>query len=328
MVARSVWWRSTAPRRPPASTSNRRSRRRASSAGVIAWTLAAASSIASGTPSRRLHTWATAAALSGVTANSAFTARARSMNRRTAAASATASWLASALGDANEGTASIRSPSIPSPSRLVASTTRRGQARSSVSTSSAAGSSTCSQLSMTTSSCLLRRNSTSASTRVCPPRRTTSNTAAMAAGTAAGSRTGASSTSHAPSEKRGSTSAAACSARRVLPTPPTPVRVTTLPSASAAPTRARSRSRPTNELSCSGRFPGKASSDRSAGNRPSPTWNTRSGRSRSRRRCSPRSTKAVGCASRTSSAVTSEHTTCPPCATAISRAQRFTAVPT
>ena len=59
--------------------------------------------------------------------------------------------------------------------------------------------------------------------------------------------------------------------------------------------------------------------------RPRPTWNTRIGRSRSRRRCSPRSTNAT--ASPTSSAVADEHSTCPPWPTAISRAARFTAVP-
>ena len=49
---------------------------------------------------------------------------------------------------------------------------------------------------------------------------------ATASGTAAGSPTGASSTSHTPSGNSAASSAATCTARRVLPTPPTPVRVT------------------------------------------------------------------------------------------------------
>ena len=55
--------------------------------------------------------------------------------------------------------------------------------------------------------------------------------------TPSGSRTAASSHNHAPSRNRGSTSAATCSARRVLPTPPTPVSVTSR----ASPTRPSTR---------------------------------------------------------------------------------------
>ncbi len=57
----------------------------------------------------------------------------------------------------------------------------------------------------------------------------------------------------------------------------------------------RSCSRPTKLVSCTGRFDACASSERIGGNsvpRPGATsWNTRSGRVRSRRRCSPRSTQ-------------------------------------
>ena len=78
----------------------------------------------------------------------------------------------------------------------------------------------------------------------------------------------------------------------VLPTPPTPVNVTIRASRTSAASSATSRSRPTNELCCTGRLPGSASNDCNAGNsRASPgatTWNTSTGCARSRRRCSPR----------------------------------------
>jgi predicted ATPase len=60
----------TQARRPPASTAKLRCSRVASSEGVMAATRAAASSIASGIPSRRKTTPATATAFSAVTAKS------------------------------------------------------------------------------------------------------------------------------------------------------------------------------------------------------------------------------------------------------------------
>ena len=59
------------------------------------------------------------------------------------------------------------------------------------------------------------------------------------------------------------------------------------------------------------------------------TWNTRSGRARSRRWCSPRSSSvtSAGSRSRTSSSVACDTMTWPPCAAADTRAARFTAVP-
>ncbi len=65
--------------------------------------------------------------------------------------------------------------------------------------------------------------------------------------------------------KDGSWSAAACSASRVLPTPPGPVTVTSGDRAIAAASPASSPARPTNELSWTGRFPANASSVRSGG---------------------------------------------------------------
>ena len=69
----------------------------------------------------------------------------------------------------------------------------------------------------------------------------------------------------------------------------------------------RSASRSTNEVTCAGRFPDDESGERSGSKPPSPPG-TCIGRSRSRRRCSPRSTKTAS-VSRARAAVTSEHST-------------------
>ena len=76
-------------------------------------------------------------------------------------------------------------------------------------------------------------------------------------------RRAASSQNHAPSAKRGTTSAATWTARRVLPTPPVPVRVTSDASSSASPRCERRRRRGRRTTSpAPGRFPANASSDR------------------------------------------------------------------
>ena len=64
----------------------------------------------------------------------------------------------------------------------------------------------------------------------------------------------------------GPDSAATCNARRVLPTPPTPVKVTSRDAPSSLATAASSASRPTNELASDGRFPGSTSNDRNGSN--------------------------------------------------------------
>ena len=132
---------------------------------------------------------------------------------------------------------------------------------------------------------------------------------------ASSSSAAASSQNHTPSGNRGSTSAATCNARRVLPTPPTPVNVTSRDARQHLRDRDTARRRaPRTTSPARGRFPGNASSDRNGGNSAgSPgaaTWNTRSGRARSRSRCSPRSTSStlVGSSSRTSSSVASDTT--------------------
>ena len=250
--------------RPPSPSrreSNRRSEPRASSAGLIAVTRAAASSIASGTPSSRRQICTTAAALSGVERRSRHRSPpARSANKRTASAPAATSRLVSSAGAPSDGTA--HDPLAVERETLA---TRRQDAQPPDRSARAARrdprrtSRRCSQLSTTNNSCFVRRNSARVSTRVWPARALTPNTAANAPTTPSGSRTAANSTNQAPSRNWGSTSPATWSARRVLPTPPTPVNVTTRDSASAFATRTSSRSRPMNELTCNGRFPGNAS---------------------------------------------------------------------
>ena len=119
----------------------------------IAITRAAASSMASGTPSRRWQTSTTARALLPVKAKSALTCRARSTNRLMASARRRRSMSSPGSPTASGGSAISCSPSIAMPSRLVASTTTPGHSRSMRVTSRATAPSTCSQLSSTNSSC-------------------------------------------------------------------------------------------------------------------------------------------------------------------------------
>ena len=88
MSACSVCWRGTAVRRPPARRRNRSPRRSAMSSGDIAETRAAASSIASGIPSRRRQISTTEATLDGWSVNAGSTDAARSANSCTASVDA------------------------------------------------------------------------------------------------------------------------------------------------------------------------------------------------------------------------------------------------
>ena len=74
-----------------------------------------------------------------------------------------------------------------------------------------------------------------------------------------------------------------------------------------------------------GKFVGTASTECNGGNDPSPIWNSSCGAPRSRRRCSPR--LWAGIDSSETSTVARVQTICPPWATAITRAARFTALP-
>ena len=107
MTAIRVWCRSGALRSPPRSSANRSSRRRSMSSTDITRTLAAASSIASGSPSSRRTTRRTASSSSGTPGRAA---EARWQNRSAAASSA--SW----------PSAKTRSAAIASGARVVVTT--------------------------------------------------------------------------------------------------------------------------------------------------------------------------------------------------------------
>ena len=116
--AASVCWRGTAPRGPLTSSANRSSRPASICWGVSVPSQAAASSSASGMPSRREHIVRTAASPGPSRVSQGRTAPARSTNR------------ASASSSASGGTRQTASPGTASGSRLVVSTVTSGQARS------------------------------------------------------------------------------------------------------------------------------------------------------------------------------------------------------
>ena len=217
-VARSVWCRSSVLRPLPRSRRNRSRRRSSSSSADSDRIRAAASSMASGMPSRRSQIWTSASRWpSGV--NDASVAHARSQNNSTAAPSAS-----------SEGTRQTRSPRTRNASRLVARTCRFEQCAISCSTRTPTSSTRCSQLSITTQQTTLadpiddRCRATIAS----PPTRT-GNVDATAPTTAPVSETGARSTKNTPWSKSARWRWPNSIAARVLPTPPVPVSVTTLP---------------------------------------------------------------------------------------------------
>ena len=225
---------------------------------------------------------------------------------------------------------------MPSGSRLVVSRCTRGHRRTIASAVLAQPSIRCSQLSSTIStSCGARASSTDSSTGR-PGWAVSRNACEMAAATASSSVTAASSASQTPSPDPSRSPAATCRASLVLPAPPAPARVTSREDPTSARTSATSRARPMNADSWAGRLFGSAGlpSDRSGGNsarRPAAvSWKIRSGRLRSFSRWVPRSVRAApgGSPFRTSTAAASDTSTCPPQATAATRAARCTSRPT
>ena len=140
----------------------------------------AASSMASGIPSRRRQISTTAAASpSSPTVKRGDTCCARSTNKATAAESTPAPT-------SSEGTGHSRSSAMPSPSRLVATILVVAEAARMASIRSAAASSTCSQLSNTSSRTLPSRAAATLSATLRPGCWVMPSTAATASGTAAG----------------------------------------------------------------------------------------------------------------------------------------------
>ncbi len=244
MASRIVRSRAGASCGPPVSRGRRRSRRASRAGGGSTATRAAASSMASGKPSRWRQMAATTGPFASVRANPARTARARATNSATAGAPArSAGEVAPAAGSARGGTGSRCSPWSRSGARLAASTCNPGQAARRSPICAVAGS-TCSQLSRTSRSRSGRRYAASATGSERSLLSRTPSACPMADSTNAGSRTGARSTTHTPSGKLPDPAAspAAASASRVLPTPPGPVRVSSGAASSSRNARAASSS--------------------------------------------------------------------------------------
>ena len=193
---------------------------------------------------------------------------------------------------------------------------------------SAAASTTCSQLSKISSRVLLSDADATLSAKLVFGCRVTPSTAATASGMAPGSPTEASSITHTPSGKSARADAATARASRVLPTPPTPVNVTSRCSRSAARTCAISWSRPMRPPGGTRRLPTARSAVRSAGKsslKPvARTWNSWTGPVMSRSWRAPRgrnSMPGMRCAVDASSRI------CPPWPADITRAARLSTAP-
>ena len=281
---------------------------------------AAASSMASGMPSSCRQIRPTTEAVRSSQPSVTPCCAARSAKSRTASVAAIASTSSSSAGVSRDGTRWTRSPSMPSGSRLVASSAMFRQFRSRASASLAQVSTTCSQLSSSTSRLRGPTASTSVSSRGRPGSSAMSSTLATVTATRSASCSGARSANHTPSPEPSAIPAATWSASRVLPAPPGPVSVTRRELAIRRRTSASSASRPMKLDTCTGRLFSSLglSSDFSAGKaaaRPSASsWKICSGRPRSFSRCRPRSLSEApaGIESRSKAAVVAESTTCPP----------------
>ena len=263
-------------------------------------TRAAASSIASGKPSSRRQISTIAEALSSVNSKPTLASAARCANSATAP-----NWYSSSsggrrgpLGRPRVGTGNSRSPRTRSEERLVMRNLRRGATAINSATNDAALM-TCSKLSRISKSCLSRSPSCRLAATPRPAISRTPNVSAMTSGTWVGSLTD-SGTKKAPCSNSSTTSAAICSASRVLPIPPGPVSVTSRVSTRRSSCRpcSSSRSRPISAVGCAGRLFGRASSVFSGGNSlGSPgtiNWYSRSGLIRSLSRRSPMSRSSPG----------------------------------
>ena len=123
----------------------------------------------------------------------------------------------------------------------------------------AAATSTCSQLSSRMRSWRPATASATVSMTRASPCGVMPRAAAIASGTASGFVTGASSTSQLPSAKSSASSAATARARLVLPTPPTPLRVTSGRERTSPTSSGSTSERPTRAVAAPGRLPRLAS---------------------------------------------------------------------
>ena len=200
-VFRSVRCRSGRSRAPPVSSPILSSSRASRACGGSSLTLAAASSMASGSPSSRRQISATAPAFPLVSSKPADAACARCTNRRTEAHRCTsaASPPTPTGGTGSGGTGNSCSPLSRNTIRLVTSATTPGAAPSSSATSGAAPI-TCSKLSSTSTSRRARRYDFR-SVISAPPEVLSPSAAAIAAVTSSAARTEPSATNRTPSAK-------------------------------------------------------------------------------------------------------------------------------
>ena len=197
-------------------------------------------------PSNRRQISATAGAVFASSENLLTASRARSTKSRTVSQDSSLGRSCSEpiAGSASERTVTVRSPGTFSPSRLVASTRTPGAAPSKRCAKAADAATRCSQLSSTSNICRLARCLHSVSTcgwsaRLWMPRVVVTVRAKRSA-----SESGARSTNHTPSGNDGRTLSASAIARRVLPQPPMPVRVSSRTCSSNSTYSARSSSWP------------------------------------------------------------------------------------
>ncbi len=203
-------------------------------------------------PSSRRH--------SRMTASWSWSARSKpgTVSAARSASSATASprpALVPGGGTGSGSTTWTSSPGTSSGRRLVASTHSPGTASSSVSTVVAQAPTRCSQVSRTSRTSRSNRCSASTSTIGRVVWSVSLSASAMACGSSEPSTSGDSCTSQAPPLNRGRRSAAARSAMRDFPTPPTPVRVTRRERRAAWRTCSSSARRPIRLVSSAGRLP-------------------------------------------------------------------------
>lgn len=237
-------------------------------AGESIFTCAAASSIASGSPSNRAQIATTAATFEGSRVKSARTARARSTNKRTAGLSPTP--LRSKVppggrsGSGSVPSAYSCSPPTWSAAWLDARIDSVGARSRSERTIDPAPAS-CSRLSRTSSvfraaTCSARRSSGSLAVAMSSRRARRISTGMRSASVRASRGTNATSVVSAPTTAR-----AISWTSRVLPVPPEPVTVTSRASVSSCCTASTSASRPTIVVRCPGRFVTVRASERIGG---------------------------------------------------------------
>ena len=269
MVLRKVCCRAGTSRAPLVKTVKRGVSRARSACGGSSLTRAAANSIAKGNPSRCRQISATTLAFALLSWNSGLAARARWMKRASASYCASSTTSGRCLGSGREsgGTANSCSACTCSTMRLVTSTLSCRQAASSSATWRAAPT-TCSKLSSSSKSRFSPKKAFSRSSTGWPASSLRSSASAMVGRANAGSRRGARFTKYTPSGNASLSSAATCSARRVLPMPPGPVRVSKRTSSrrSRRPTAATSCSRPMNAVGWTGKLFGWLSRVKRGGN--------------------------------------------------------------